>query len=226
MTKIIQCTQGIKAIVDDEDYEWLSKYTWSIVSGYPRRRSKNSEPDGGGKSILMHRMIMQPLDGYEVDHINGIRHDNRRENLRLCTSYDNDCNKRKIKGVSKHKGVYFCKNSLKWYAEIKVHSKRIRLGCYDTEDEAGKAYNDAAKIHHGEYARLNIVDENIIPVRRIQTKSMRKNNTSGHIGVYKREYGKWRAIAKHNGRNVNLGSYNSIDEAINARNKYVEENAL
>ena len=226
MSKIINCTQGIQAIVDDEDYEWLNKFKWSIISGYPRRRSKNTEPGGGGKSIMMHRMIMQPMSGFEVDHINGIRNDNRRCNLRLCTSHDNDCNKRKVRGVSKHKGVWFDKSSKKWYSEIKVNGKRIRLGSYDTEDEAGKVYNDSAIEYFGEFANLNIIPDGVNPIKRSQRASFRKTNSTGFIGVFKRESGRYRIVIVINRKHINLGTFNTPEEASEVRNEYLLKRGL
>lgn len=85
----------------------------------------------------------------EVDHINGVRDDNRFANLRLVTSSQNRCNSRPrnfLKGISKHR------NS--WVAQITVNKQRIYLGCYRTPEEAHAVYCKAAIHHHGKFARL------------------------------------------------------------------------
>lgn len=90
----------------------------------------------------------------EVDHINGNRLDNRRENLRICTHAKNMVNRgvyknntSKFKGVSKHKGEN------KWRAI--VAGKQI--GQFDTDIEAARAYNAKMIELHGEFAKLNPV---------------------------------------------------------------------
>ena len=76
------------AIVDTEDYEELRKHKWHLIpSGHVVRYE-------GGKAILMHRVIMCAQPGMEIDHINGIPADNRRENLRQCSRAENMRNKR------------------------------------------------------------------------------------------------------------------------------------
>jgi hypothetical protein len=77
---------GLVALVNDEDYERLCQWNWSAVSthrrngGYAMRRDNQT-----GKTILMHREILEASEGIEVDHINGNGLDNRRENLQLVT---------------------------------------------------------------------------------------------------------------------------------------------
>ena len=91
-----------------------------------------------------------------VDHRNNNGLDNRRDNLRLATSSQNNCNSRKRKNTtSQFRGVCFCKAKGKWDANINLAGKRIWLGSFDSEIEAGKAYDEAAKKCHGEFARLN-----------------------------------------------------------------------
>lgn len=79
-----------------------------------------------------------------VDHINGIKTDNRLENLRLVTTRENTSfgyNKKSTS--SKYCGVHFRKNRNKWIAHIRINSKRIHLGHYKTEEEAHQVYQEA-----------------------------------------------------------------------------------
>lgn len=91
-----------------------------------------------------------PTDLY-IDHINGIRADNRIENLRLATPTQNQQNKAGYGVYSK--GVTWRQRHEKPYqAKIRVDGKRIHLGSFATEEEASNAYQEACLKYHGEYA--------------------------------------------------------------------------
>ena len=78
----------------------------------------------------------------QVDHINGLTDDNRRENLRLVTNSENQHNQRRAKGY------YFHRGARKWAASIRLKGKGVHLGYYKTESEARDAYIKAkAKLH-------------------------------------------------------------------------------
>lgn len=156
------------AIVDDEDYAAVSAKKWWM--------SHSSDASGGyavgskgKKDIPMQRFIMGDLPGVHYDHVNGIGLDNRRCNLRVATQTENmrNCRKRRYHGKpdrktsSKYKGVWFRKDRQRWSAYIggpSGQSKREWLGCYATEGQAAEAYNKAAIVRYGEFARLNEID--------------------------------------------------------------------
>jgi hypothetical protein len=147
------------AIVDDADYAEVSKHKWRLTSVRNGKGYASAFVKIGRTSIGMHRMLMKPPAGMVVDHINGNKLDNRRENLRLCTASQNQWNagKRILKGTSKYKGV--CRPSAPsprpWVAQIRSDWKTILIGRYKTERLAALAYNLAARMLHGEFARLN-----------------------------------------------------------------------
>ena len=94
--------------------------------------------------------------GMQIDHINGNGLDNRKVNLRLCNSSQNQRNARKRKsGTSRFKGVDWHKESKKWRARICVNRKRIHIGRYKSEFEAAQAYDKKAIELFGEFASLN-----------------------------------------------------------------------
>lgn len=140
--KEIPLTQGQIALVDDRAYEMLSKFKWCANkfrnSYYSVRNSQRV--DGKQMTILMHRVIMNPSDDMEIDHINGNGLDNRRCNLRVVTPRQNSQNRQHTKS-SKYPGVSFRHGrGKKWVTSIWVHGIRKHLGYFDTEEAAARTY--------------------------------------------------------------------------------------
>jgi hypothetical protein len=100
-----------------------------------------------GSCFLAHRLAWLILEGedpgdLQVDHINGITDDNRRENLRLVTRSENQHNQRSARGYCFHK------RDNNWKAQIMLNGKQHYLGLYTTKEEARAAYLEAkAKLH-------------------------------------------------------------------------------
>jgi hypothetical protein len=101
-------------------------------------------------------MLGRPLRSDEVvDHADGGKLNNRRENLRVTTQKNNARNARRSKvNSSGYKGVSFHAQRKKWRALIRIDGKRKSLGEFDTPEQAYAAYCKAAIEHFGEYARL------------------------------------------------------------------------
>jgi hypothetical protein len=144
-------------VLIDEEFSYFSNIKWSIVKNNPNQVYFISYLNG--KSISMHRVIMNNPKGLVVDHINGNTLDNRKENLRICSFVQNIYNQKKHKGKrhSKYKGVTFRKElkSKPWEAFIYANRKSKRLGYFATEIEAAKAYNEIALKTYGKFAKLN-----------------------------------------------------------------------
>lgn len=101
-------------------------------------------------------------EDYVIDHINGVRDDNKISNLRLATLSQNRVNSAKSENTSsKYKGVYWKSKDKKWVAQItaKPSRNRVYLGGFDTQEEAAIAYNEAAIQLFGEFAILNTIGE-------------------------------------------------------------------
>lgn len=150
-------TNGI-VLIDYQDYELIRNYKWSIHANhnktlyYARTEIKRA-------TIEMQRLIMNPIQGLQVDHINHNGLDNRRKNLRIVTVSQNQANSRKHNGSSKYKGVYLKKEINKWTAGIKYNNKRIHIGYFHNEVDAAIAYDLKAKELFGEYALLNFLEK-------------------------------------------------------------------
>lgn len=94
------------------------------------------------------------IPAMQIDHINGIRHDNRLSNLRLATNSENCSNARiRSDNTTGYKGVTWHKAIRKWTARIMVRKKHLNLGVFDSPEDAYAAYCAAAKEHHGEFAK-------------------------------------------------------------------------
>lgn len=144
--KSIPLTQGKVALIDDEDLLKLSKYKWYAhkdgKTWYAERHSERV--NGKSHKIKMHRCIITPPHGMEIDHLNGDGLDNRRENLRVVTHRINLQNRHDTK-TSKYPGVSWDKNKQKWRADIRIDGKRHHLGLYRDEDIAGIIYSGACR---------------------------------------------------------------------------------
>lgn len=154
MTKQIPLTQGKFALVDDEDYEELSKHKWyAYKHGRTFYASRNVHNNGKQTSIRMHRQILGliPGDGKECDHINRDGLDNRRANLRIAGRTINVRNHRRlINNSSGFNGVHWYARHNKWEAYIDVDGKRVHLGNYDEIEDAVEARQQGEIKYWGE----------------------------------------------------------------------------
>lgn len=145
-------------LVDEQDVEIVSKYRW-----YPHIKGRSvyaqTRPLRGVSPIRLHRLIMKPEEGMVVDHINHDGLDNRRQNLRCGTQSQNMMNKGASKSAkTSYKGIWQTRQG--WVAVITTSKNERRyLGTFTTAETAARAYDDAARRHHGEFAFLNFPDE-------------------------------------------------------------------
>lgn len=152
-------TKGRVAIIDDEDFNFLSNFNWYFLSnGYAASSSKINSKNFS----LMHRVIMDHhgvnLKNSFVDHINRNGLDNRKINLRKADDSQNQGNQI----INKHnhsgfKGIYLDKARNKYAVQICVNRKKIFLGRFKDKISAALKYNEAALEYFGEFARINII---------------------------------------------------------------------
>lgn len=151
-----------QVLIDDNDYA-LCNYGRSLGIRPDKRVYLCRKVNGKNKTKLLHRIILNVPSDQEVDHKNGDPLDNRRENLRICSRSQNQCNRgpefgskrvhcHGFKGIVKHS-----KKNLKraWYARIQVSGSIHVSKRFHTPHEAAKAYDQLAERYHGEFARLN-----------------------------------------------------------------------
>ena len=156
--RFVPLSQGRFARVDESDFADVSRWNWSLfrtrgLEYAARGRSPKEKLETGLQApVLLHRYLMgEPPE--EVDHRNGDGLDNRRENLRKATAQQNGMNSRSRGGSSRFKGVFGRRG--RWKASIRNNYKTVHLGDFDTEEGAARAYDEAARRLHGEFARVN-----------------------------------------------------------------------
>lgn len=159
--KEIKLSQGMIALVDDDDYEKVNQHKW-----YARKNGKNDAyyalrwDNCSNKHVRMHRALMEVTSELIVDHVNHNTLDNRKSNLRICNKTENCRNQRlRLQNTSGYKGVSYHKNHKKYEAKIKYNGKRLFLGYYETAKEAAISYNEKAKELFKEFAWINPIEK-------------------------------------------------------------------
>jgi hypothetical protein len=158
LVKQIELSHGKFTLIDDDDFERISENKWKFNNrGYAVRLTHRNKK---WKTISMHRIILNAKDGEIVDHKNGDRLDNRKENLRIASPSQNCWNSKLfVSNTSGYKGVTRGKKTGHWTASIHLKNKRINLGTFDNKHDAARMYNFWAKDLFGEFARLNVINE-------------------------------------------------------------------
>ncbi len=144
----------IDVLVDDEDFEWISQYRWSVVNGYAATKI-------GSGYQSMHRMIagVLPKEPILVDHINNNHFDNQRANLRRADRFQNQQNRKTNRNNTLPKGVRELPSG-KFNVRIQAYGVRQVIGTYDTLEEAIAERNRVAKHKHGEFFNASYRLEN------------------------------------------------------------------
>lgn len=156
--KTIKLTQNKYALVDDEDFEYLSQFKWYYHNRNYAARQQWNKNKKVYENILMHRLILRPKKDELIDHMNFNGLDNRKVNLRICTKQNNNSYRTKhTNNKSGYKGVTWHKVAKKWRATITTKEKHMHLGYFIDPIQAALAYNQQAKLEFGEFAFINNV---------------------------------------------------------------------
>jgi len=112
------------------------------------------------KRYYSHRLAWLYMTGvwpkHQIDHADGVKRNNIFSNLREATNSENGMNKpMQSNNTSGYIGVYFNKINKNWNSRISLNKKQIHLGCFNTPEEAHKAYLEATKKYFCEFANAN-----------------------------------------------------------------------
>ncbi len=161
MSKIIEVplSRGYVALIDAEDSEKVLAYKWHVLINKKNPVTTSIYVIGRikGRTVYLHRFIMDAPKNLQVDHINHNGLDNRRANLRLATPSQNQYNRIHTNTKTGFRGVKLCRTSktAPFYAGIRSENRYYNLGSFKTREEAAIAYDRKAIELHGEFAVLN-----------------------------------------------------------------------
>lgn len=150
--KRIELSQGRVALVDDEDFEWLSQWKWC----YARNKEATTGYALRTDSCRMHIAIAERSGlwkfGYEIDHVNGCGCDNRKENLRVATRRENGCNQKKRSDNSSGKtGVSWDSSRHRWRVQIMVNYRAKTIGRFKNLEDAKRVRMIAEAEYFGKF---------------------------------------------------------------------------
>lgn len=153
MVREIIISNGLVALIDDEDFDRVSSFHWVAL----RKLYTWYAQTGVRPRIRLHQFILGKIPGLEIDHIDGNGLNCQHSNLRHCTHSQNMQNRRLRSRDAPYKGVEFHKDGgyERWHASIRANGKAIHLGYFLSAEEAARAYNEAAVKYFGQYAGLN-----------------------------------------------------------------------
>lgn len=154
---LVTLTKGYTAVIDIADAALVEGVNWcAAVTPYTTYVKRCVRLGGRNVTVILHRILINPPQGMEVDHIDGDGLNNRRSNLRLTTHSENCRNRRRRSdNKSGFKGVCWNNSRRKWQAQVHAGGKTNHLGYFTSAEAAHVVYCEAAARLHGEFARMS-----------------------------------------------------------------------
>lgn len=139
----IPLTKGRYTIVDEMDFKLYGHLKWHLsAKGYAVRRPREG-------SVFLHRLINGTPTGFQTDHMNHNKLDNRRKNLRTVTNQQNHFNRPlDSNNTSGHKGVSWNKEKRRWQAHVTRDDRKMHLGYYSKLEHAVEARKKGEGVYH------------------------------------------------------------------------------
>lgn len=160
MVREIPLSQGKIALVDDEDFDRVNQFKWCAAATSSSRTWYAMRGDYTGskpRTIYLHRFILDAPSDMDVDHINHNGLDCRRENMRLATTSQNCCNRRKNVGSKfRFKGIQARRN--RFAVRVPFDGRLVHFRTYATQEEAARIYDAVVARLRGEFAHTNFPD--------------------------------------------------------------------
>jgi len=150
--KILPISGGQQVLLDDGDFEALSKFRWTAQK---RKHTFHAARYEGKKYVYMHRLLVSAGPGEQVDHKDGNGLNNQRDNLRVATRAQNQMGYRHDCVQRGSRGVYWHKAAKKWMARLVHNQKGVYLGLFNNKADAQQAYNEASQRLFGDFAQRN-----------------------------------------------------------------------
>lgn len=202
---------------DDDDYDLIKDYTWSIIKSrrtFYAKGSKGKRRGGDGRIVGMHRLIIGCKPEDIIDHIDRNGLNNCKSNLRLSTQMQNAWNRTGI-GESGFKGVYYNKIYKRYLVVLTVNGEVKYGGYFDYLLLAAERYNEMAIKYHGEFACLNkFTHEELLLISYQKVNPMPKRERVGPCrGKFGKNHHKSKGVIKYTLNGNLIKSYESLSEA-------------
>jgi hypothetical protein len=185
---------------------------------------------GVGKNMIQAHVLAWLLHykeypEHEVDHINGVGYDNRIVNLRKATHAENSLNgKVRRDNSSGVTGVSFCRRTGKWFAAVRVNRRMKFIGRFTRKEDAIKARIEAERQYYGEFSpadsRSTNAEGDMVDL------AVYKEQDSQKGVVWDKQHKKFRVVLIQDKRKKHIGRYRTLEEALEARDKALEQGSI